>query len=478
MVRGDWETERVVNVLMFCGAAGEVTGSHHLVETADGWIALDCGLFQGHREDAERKNRQWCVAPNDVRAVVLSHAHTDHSGRLPRFVRDGFRGPIYCTPATRDLCAVMLPDSAHIQVEDIHYVNLKRRKKGLPPVEALYDERDALAAVRQMRSVPYDTWFHVTASVQARFREAGHMLGSAGIELRLARAGDGDAAALYFTGDVGRRETPILRDPAPLPEAETVICESTYGGRVHESGEDARQHFTEVVKRTYQRQGKVIVPAFSVGRTQTLMYFMHQKIGDGTLPPHPVFIDSPLAIDATEVYRLHPDCFDEEAARLLRTVPDLLGRSCCTFLRDVEESKRLNAYKGPCMIISASGMCEAGRVRHHIKNNIEDAANTILIPGFQAEGTLGRRLVDGADRIVVFHETYRVRAEVVQLDGFSGHADQPALLRMLSPALPRMKRLFLVHGEPEQSAALAAKIRETGFAGAQIAKRGESVKLA
>jgi len=457
--------------LLFHGAAGEVTGSMHMVQADGRWVALDCGMFQGRRAESEEKNRQWPVSPREIRAVVLSHAHIDHSGRLPKLVKDGFDGPIFCTPATRDLCAIMLPDSAHIQEEDAHFVNKRRKKNDLPPIEPLYGYHEALAAVEMMQTVSYRRWFEVLSGLRARYHEAGHMLGSAGVELSFARH-NGDAPTLYFTGDIGRPDKPILRDPAELPACDVMICESTYGGRVNERVEDAMATLIEVVGRTYERGGKVIVPAFSVGRTQTIVYAMRQAMTAGKLPRELIYIDSPLAVNATEVFKMHPECYDGEARALHRDSGDILGGSCCVYIRDVEESKALHGRKGPFTIISASGMCEAGRIRHHLRNNLGNKKNTILIPGFQAAHTLGRRLADGADKVRLFHEELPVRAEVVQLHGFSGHADQADLLRLLEPHAAAVERLFLVHGEEDQSAALAEKLRPLGFASVEVAQRG------
>jgi len=462
--------------ILFHGAAGEVTGSMHMIRVDDDWVALDCGLFQGRRSESEEKNKSWPVKPAEISAVVLSHAHIDHTGRLPRLVRDGFEGPVYATPATRDLCAIMLPDSAHIQEEDVYYVNKRRRKKGLPPVEPLYEYPHALAAIERIQSVPLGRWFEPVHGLLARYNEAGHMLGSAGIELAFGKR-NGGTPSLYFTGDVGRPDKPILRDPAQLPAADVLICESTYGGRVNERVDDAKAALIDVVRRTYSRGGKVIIPAFSVGRTQTIVYFLHEQMVAGVLPRHPIYVDSPLAVNATEVFRMHPECYDAEARALHRVTGDILGNNCCTFIRDVEESKALHQRKGPFTVISASGMCEAGRIRHHLKNNIQDGKNTVLIPGFQAAHTLGRRLVEGIKKITLFHEEYDVRAEVVQLHGFSGHADQADLLRMLLPLKSTVERIYLVHGEPEQSTAFAALLKESGFAHAEPAQPGQRVEI-
>lgn len=463
--------------LLFHGAAGEVTGSMHMVRVDDRWIALDCGLFQGRRAESEEKNHAWPMSPKDMSAVVLSHAHIDHSGRLPKLVKDGFEGPIFCTAATRDLCAVMLPDSAHIQEEDVFYVNKKRARRGLDPIEPLYSYDDALAAVRLAQTVSYDRWFQVVPGLLARFVEAGHMLGSAGVQLEFARR-NGRTLSLFFTADVGRRNAPILRDPVAIPPADVIICESTYGGRIHESVADARDRLRDAVKKTWARGGKVIMPAFSVGRTQTIVYYLHQLMHAGELPRYPVFVDSPLAVDATEVFRMHPECYDREAREFQSRTGDMLGHGCCVYIRDVEDSKRLHERREPCAIISASGMCEAGRIRHHLKNNVENPRNTVLICGFQAEGTLGRRLVDGATEITLFHELYRVKADVTQIHGFSGHADQRELRAMLKPHIDDERRVFLVHGEVEQAEALAIGLRQDGYSHITIAKRDKRVVLA
>lgn len=460
--------------ILFHGAAGEVTGSMHLVHVDGRWVALDCGLFQGRREESEAKNRQWPINPKQIDAVVLSHAHADHAGRLPRLVKEGFDGPIFCTPATRDLCAVMLPDSAHIQEEDVFYVNKKRRRKGLPPIEALYDRDDALGAIRRVQTISYDRWFPVVPGLLACFLEAGHMLGSAGVRLEFGKR-NGSTPSLYFTGDVGRPRQPILRDPAEFPASDVVICESTYGGRVNESVADAKGRLTEIVKRTYGRGGKVIVPAFSVGRTQTIVYYLQELMEAGVIPRHPVFVDSPLAADATEVFRLHPECYDADARTLQTQTGDMLGAGCCTYVREAEESKRLHRRRDPCTIISASGMCEYGRIRHHLKNNLDNERNTVLIPGFQAQHTLGRRLVEGAKQVTLFHESYEVRAEVAYVRGFSGHADQADLLRSFAATKDSSPRVYLVHGEDDQAQALASKLLESGLTQVTVAQRDQRV---
>lgn len=462
--------------ILFHGAANEVTGSMHMVRADDHWVALDCGLFHGRRAEAEAKNRAWPVPPQQISAVVISHAHIDHSGRLPLLVKDGFEGPIFATPATRDLCAIMLPDSAHVQEEDVFYVNKRRKRKGLEPIEPLYTYEDAMAAIQLIESHPYGRTFQVVPGLLASFQDAGHMLGSAGIRLDFAKR-NGSTPSLYYSGDVGRPDKPILRDPRPVPPVETILCESTYGGRVNERVEDAELALTQVVQRTIDRGGKVIIPSFAVGRTQTIVYYLHQKMVAGELPRIPIYVDSPLAVNATEVFRLHPECYDAEARAFHKVTGDILGCDYCTYIRNVEHSKALHQRHEPCVIISSSGMCEAGRIRHHIKNNIQKEKNTILIPGYMAANTLGRKIADGARKITLFHEEFDVNAEVVHIHGFSGHADQNDLLRWLKPQAASANRLCLVHGEEEETAALQKKAREIGFREVVIAERGKRLAL-
>ncbi|MCA9245160.1 MAG: MBL fold metallo-hydrolase, partial [Phycisphaerales bacterium] len=356
--------------LLFHGAAGEVTGSMHMVKHNERWLALDCGLYQGKRSDSEENNRQWPMDPKLINALILSHAHIDHTGRVPKLVRDGYDGPIYCTPATRDLCAIMLADAAHIQEEDAEYLNKKLAKKGKPPIEPLYEYKDVLAAMHMMQTISYNRDFFVLPGVKARFNEAGHMLGSAGVTVKFDD--QGTEKTLYFTGDVGRPDKPILRDPAQLPDCDAMICESTYGGRVTPAVAIAETEMLDVVRRTIKRGGRVIVPAFSVGRTQTIVYYLHQEMVAKNLPRIKIYVDSPLATNATDVFRMHPECYDAEARSFHQVTGDILGGRCCSYTRSVDESKALQASREPCVIISASGMCEAGRIRHHLKSAVGD----------------------------------------------------------------------------------------------------------
>lgn len=463
--------------LTFYGAAREVTGSCHLLE-ADGMnVLLDCGLFQGRRSESNAKNQEFPIDPAKLHAVVLSHAHIDHCGRLPLLVKRGFCGPIFATAATRDLCALLLADSAHIQAEDARFLNKKRARRGEPPIEPIYDDNDAADALRQFQTISNDRTFWVTRRLKARFREAGHMLGSASVELTFTPPNGPKPVSLVFTGDLGRFDIPILRDPRPLPDCDYLITESTYGGRRHPPADDLPAELEAVIKDTVQRGGKVIVPAFSVGRTQVIVYSIHRLMTEGRIPEIPVFIDSPLSVNATEVFRLHPELFDADARSFQRANGDILGAECCTYIRDVDESKRLNRRRAPCVIISASGMCETGRIVHHLRNNIQSPKNTVLIVGFQAAHTLGRRLVEGEEHVNIFGKKLRVRAKVVTLNGFSAHADRDELRRLHRPLAARCRTAFLVHGEMEQMEALSRTMRDDGFRDVRLPASSESVRL-
>ena len=456
----------------FWGATRTVTGSMHQVEACGQALLLDCGLFQGRREGDAERNRTFPFRPRDIDAVLLSHAHIDHCGNLPNLVSQGFRGPIYCTPATRALAAVMLGDAAKIHEEDAKYLN-RQRAKGEPEVEPLYTGREVYRTLLQLRAVAYDTPVSIAPGLEATFVDAGHLLGSAMVSLRLAAPGG--VRRLTFTGDLGRPGLPILRDPAPVPPGDLLISESTYGGHTHEPVEETAERLGAVVRRTAARGGKVIIPAFSVGRTQTVIYFLHQLTNAGRLPDVPIFVDSPMAVRATEVFRAHPECFDAPTLRLLEEHPELFGESRVHYVEKVHESIALNSHPGPCVILSASGMCEAGRVLHHLKHNIEDPRNTVLIAGYQAEGTLGRRLVERRPEVRILGRAVALKAEVVVLNGLSSHADHPGLLSSLRPLAGVARQVRLVHGEPERAAALAEGLRAAGFADVAAPERGARV---
>ncbi|GAB4476692.1 MAG: MBL fold metallo-hydrolase [Anaerolineae bacterium] len=448
--------------ITFHGAAHTVTGSQHLIEVNGKRILLDCGLYQGKRDESRTRNRTLPFDPASLDAVVLSHAHIDHSGNIPNLVKSGFDGDIFCTAATRDLCAAMLRDSGHIQERDAEYVNKKHRRRGEPLVEPIYTEEDALKSLDYLLGIRYERPRELIPGVYVTLYDAGHMLGSAIVALDIEDHEAKRDVRLVFSGDIGRRGTPILRDPTFLKEADVLIMESTYGGRTHPPLDDSVRDLEAIILRTYRRGGKVIIPAFAVGRTQQIVYELNQLIHARDIPPLPVFVDSPLAVNVTDIFRLHPEAFDEEAMRYMAHEDpdgDLFGFSTLRYIRQVSESKDLNFLREPCVIISASGMIEHGRILHHVKNNIGDKRSTILIVGWQAPNTLGRYLVEGKSPVRIFGEEYKVKAEVEVLNGFSGHADHGELLEWVGHFNRRPEHIFLVHGEPDAADALAKGLR-------------------
>jgi metallo-beta-lactamase family protein len=458
----------------FWGAARSVTGSMHLLEAHGRSVLLDCGLVEAGRAESLRINGKFPFRPRDIDAVLLSHAHLDHCGNLPGLIKQGFAGPIYCTPATRALTSVMLGDAAKIQEEDAAYLN-KKRPRGEPKIEPLYDGRHAYRTLLRLKAVRYDTPFEVFPGLEAVLVDAGHLLGSSMIGVRIdTPTGE---RRLTYTGDLGRPGVPILRDPAPVPPCDLLVCESTYGGIHHEPIEETAEHLGEVVRRTAERGGKLIIPAFSVGRTQTILYFLHQLMNAGRLPDVPIYVDSPMAVRATEVFRAHPECFDDATLRLLEEHPELFGEQRVKYVEKVHESIALNREPGPCIIISASGMCEAGRVVHHLKHNIEDPRSTILIAGWQAPDTLGRRLVERRTEVRIMGRSLELKAEVAVLNGLSAHADQADLLRSLSPLAGKVEKMRLVHGDLDRAEALAGALRGVGFADVEVPERGDSVTV-
>lgn len=444
----------------FNGAAQTVTGSQLYLEVNGHRLLLECGLFQGKRDETYTRNRTFSFDVAKLDAVVLSHAHIDHSGNLPNLVKSGYRGAIYATPPTARLADVMLQDSGHVQEMDVQYVNKKRARKGEPPVEPLYTQEDALLVKPLLRMVEYETPFQPIPGVMVTFREAGHILGSAGIMLDIEEKGRGKKR-LWFSGDIGRLKLPLLRDPV-LPEAaDYLIMECTYGDKPHRDPDEAYIEFRDVVRRTVQRGGKVIIPAFAVGRTQELVYSLNRMISERELPPIPVYVDSPLAVQASQIFREFPQYFDEETNEFIRENrhPALMFKGL-TYIGSVEESKALNDRKEPMVIISASGMAEAGRIQHHLRNNIDDARNTIVIVSWQAPNTLGRRLAERERTVKIFGESFEVRAEVATIGGLSAHAGQDMLLRYAGASATQLKGIFLVHGEPAASSALTARLRD------------------
>ena len=464
--------------LTFHGAARTVTGSMHLVETNGVRLLLDCGLFQGRRKETYERNLNFPFDPASIDAVILSHAHIDHSGNIPNLVKQGFQGPIWCTPATRDLCVAMLRDSGYIHEHDVFYLNKHRRRKGLPPVEPLYTRQDADAALPAFVTIGYGRPFPVVPGVRLTFLDAGHILGSAITLLDIEEKGK--TQRLVFSGDLGRPGLAILRDPEMVGAADVLIMESTYGNRLHDSTGEAERMLRNVINDTYRRRGKVIIPSFAVGRTQELVYGLHRLADAHKIPDLPIFVDSPLAVNVTEIFRLHPECYDEEVQEFINrdSHRDPFGFRRLRYIRDVEDSKALNFLRDSAVIISASGMCEAGRILHHLKNNIGDTANTILFVGFQAEHTLGRRILDGHEQVRIFGKEYRVRAEVESIDGYSAHADQKELLAWVEGFdSQRLQHVFLVHGEEEAALVLAEEVRQRGVRHVRVPERGEMVEL-
>jgi metallo-beta-lactamase family protein len=458
--------------LSFYGAAGQVTGSMHLLEAAGGRFLLDAGLFQGRRSETHERNHRLPFDPRRLDGVVLSHAHIDHSGRLPLLVRDGFHGPIHATPATRDLCAVMLPDSAHIQEKDFEF--LQRRGKAGPQCEPLYSMADAVATQDLMVGVPYHRITHLRKHLALEFFDAGHILGSATVDIRITEAG---SHRLVFSGDIGRSGLPIIRDPEPPSgPVDTLIIESTYADRSHESVADAEARLGTAVRRVAGRGGKVLVPAFALGRCQELVYSLHQLWRAGKIPEIPIYVDSPLAVDVTTVFRLHPEVFDQRE-HLVTSGSRLFDFPLMRYVRTVEESKALAAAPGPAVIIAASGMVESGRILHHLCQGIGDHRYLVLLVGFQAEHTLGRRLQEGANPVKIFGEEYPVRAEVETIAGYSAHADRGELLAWVRRLGGPIRRAFVVHGEPGPLEAMAQALRDTGVRDVRVPKHGESFEL-
>ncbi len=460
--------------IKFIGAAQTVTGSMHLIQTESSTFLLDCGLYQGKRKDAYEINKNFDqFNPSEIDFVILSHAHIDHAGNLPTLVKKGFDGKIYSTFATRDLCTIMLQDSAHIQEKDVEYVNKKRKRAGKKLFEPLYILDDALEALEKFVGINYRQEFKITPEISLTFFDAGHILGSAIVFLKVIE--NGKLITLGFSGDLGRPHLPILKDPEQIPNVDYWICESTYGGKTHDNPLDSEDQLASVLKKANTRKSKIIIPAFSVGRTQEIVYALHNIFENNKAERMPVYVDSPLAVNATTVFRLHPECFDSETMAFIRKHEDPLGFNKLTYIKDVEDSKQLNFIDGPCVIISSSGMAENGRVLHHLANNIGNANNIILMVGYAAEHTLGRKLIDGEKDVQIFGDPYHVKAEVIVLNSFSAHADAGELLEYSSRFdKQKMKKIFLVHGETEQQQAYKLKLEETGFKNVFIPSRGQT----
>lgn len=460
--------------ITFWGAAKTVTGSMHLVEANGSKILLDCGLYQGRREESRKINSELPFKQEEIDALVLSHAHIDHSGNIPSLVRHGFDRTIFSTHATRDLCSAMLADSAHIQEKEAEYLNLKLQRNGeRRRIEPLYSMKDALDSIGLFHSVNYGKRITVADGIDVVFRDAGHIIGSSLVELFIRE--NGTEKKLVFTGDVGRKFLPVLRDPEYIEEADVLITESTYGNRLHDDITHANEKLTNVITETYAKGGKIIVPAFSVGRTQELVYALHELINAKAIPDLPVYVDSPLSVNVTQIFRMHPECYDKETLQFLYNGDDPFGFKRMTYVRTVEESRHLNDLKIPCIIISSSGMCEVGRILHHLKNNVEKENNTILITGFQAEHTLGKRIVDREPRIRIFGDFYSLRAKVVVMNEFSAHADRNELMDWTAGFKKRPRLSCVVHGNEEATRAHKANLESLGLEQVVIPSRGDSV---
>jgi metallo-beta-lactamase family protein len=444
--------------ISFHGAARSVTGSRHLIQAAGSRVLLDCGLFQGRRHESDAHNRALGFEPKSVDAVLLSHAHIDHCGALPTLAPGGFKGKVYATRATADLAAIMLGDSARIQESDCAYINKKEERRGKQCRRPYYDTDDVRAVMKRFAGARYDDVVRVAPRLKATFHDAGHILGSAAI--RLTAAASGSMTSVLFTGDLGRPRMPILRNPEPPPPCDVLIIESTYGDRVHDEDRAAMMRKAEeLVAHARAHKSKIIVPAFAIGRTQALVMWLKELVKEGRIEPLPIYIDSPLATKATEIFRQHPECYDEDTYRTFAAEGDPFAAHYIHYVSSVQESMKLNTMKGPCVIIAASGMCEGGRVLHHLKHAIRDEANIVAIVGFQAEHTLGRKLVEEWNTVPIFGVPTPRRAQIVRFNGLSAHADRNDLLAYVRAIKPAPAKVFVVHGEEKQSLSLAAAIR-------------------
>ena len=466
--------------IQFHGAVRTVTGSQHLLEVNGHHILLDCGLYQGSRKLTFERNQHLPYDASIIDVLVLSHAHIDHSGNIPNLVKSGFQGDIVCTYATRDLCAIMLRDSAKIQKYDVHYLNKKRRRKKLSLLEPFYTGEDVIDSLKQFVAIGYERSHTILPGIDVAFYDAGHILGSAIVALDFNDQETGREVRLVFSGDLGRPDRAILRDPTFIDEADILLVESTYGNRQHDKVAATKEKLEKVVNQTSKRGGKVIVPSFAVGRTQELVYALHQLVENQDISPNLlVYVDSPLAIDATGIYRLHPEAYDDEVFEFLAGDKhgDPFGFDMMRYTRSTAESKELNFLQEPAVIISASGMAEAGRILHHLKNNIEDPRNTILIVGWQAPNTLGRRIVEKLPRVRILDEEYKLNAQVVVINGFSAHADRSELLTWTGRFHKKAGQSFIVHGEEDSSLALAAGMESQGYQNVSVPQLGQVFQI-
>lgn len=466
--------------LDFLGATEEVTGSKFMLTSQNGTkILLDCGMYQGKGLETDGMNRDLGFDPKEVDFVLLSHAHIDHSGLIPYIYKLGFRGKVFCTPATRDLCAIMLADSGRIQEADVKQFNKKPERIGKEPIEPIYTEKDAAECMSQFVSLPLGLSFHITPAISIEFFETGHMLGSSAIYITFKEGRK--TRTLCYTGDVGRYNKRILPDPVAFPAADYIVTESTYGDREHSSLNDADQDLMMVVKDACtKRCGKLLIPSFAIGRTQEIVYTLHRLKEAGNLPAIECFVDSPLACSATNIYRLHDEDFNTDIREFMEKTKDPFGFDNLTYVRSVDDSKRLNTYNRPCIIISASGMMEAGRIKHHLANNIEDPKTTILCVGYCAPTTLGAKIMRGDKTVSIFGEEHTVKAHLERIDAYSGHADYHELIQYLScqKGNRKLKKIFIVHGEGDVRNTYATHLKKAGFKQAYVPSFRESYELA
>lgn len=464
--------------IAFHGAARTVTGSKHLITLKNGKkILLDCGMFQGMGQETDAMNRDFGFEPHDITYMVLSHAHIDHSGLIPRLVKMGYGGHIYCTPATRDMTEILLMDSAEIQEDDVKFTNKKMAKEGLPYVQPLYSVEDAKIAIHSLQPMGYNTWTNIDPDIQLMFTDAGHIVGAASVHLRITE--NGKTEQITFSGDIGRYNDAILKSPATFPQADYILIESTYGSTLHADAAPADDELLRYIRETcVEKRGKLIIPAFSVGRTQELLYALNNAQLKGTLPKVDIFVDSPLSTEATAVTKAHPEVFNKDVANILKTDDDPFDFPGLHYIKSVDESKALNFRKEPCVIISASGMAEAGRVKHHIANNIDEPQNTILIVGYCEPQSLGGRLMRGAKEVSIYGSRYEVKAEVGVIRSMSAHGDYEDLSQWLACQDPReVKKLFLVHGEYDVQQIFKNWLLKKGFLDIEIPERHSEIGL-
>ena len=464
--------------LKFLGAAREVTGSKYLLITDSGKkILLDCGMFQGKGLDTDGMNRDLGFDPSMIDHIILTHAHIDHSGLIPYVYRLGFRGSVVCSNATRDLCSIMLADSGYIQENDTHTFNKRRAKKGLPLVTPIYTQEDAKACMSLFIGVPNEMKFRIHENIKVKFTNTGHMLGSGVANIQIID--NGQIKRIAFTGDIGRPANRILAAPQPFPQTDILITESTYGDRLHQDTQASEEELLNVVTQTcVNKGGKLIIPSFSVGRTQEVVYSLNSFFNQGKLPRIEIFVDSPLAVNATTVFRMHPECFNKDFLQVLETDPDPFGFNSLFYITKQEDSKKLNDYKKPCVIISASGMMEAGRIKHHLANNISNPKNTILVVGYCSPTTLGARIVRGDKEVSIHGTLYQVNAEVKKIDSYSGHGDYREMISFLECQNKNaIEKTFLVHGEYETQKKYSAELLKAGFKNIEIPAMRQEYKL-